>query len=145
MHSFENGRGGRDMPVVRVCKAVEFSAAHRLYQDGLSQAENQRLYGKCTADHGHNYRLIVCLEGEVDPRSGMLLNLREVKQTVQQVVTEKLDHRHLNRLDELDGQMPTVENLVVWIWEQLQDRFPQGLLKEVILYETEHTYAVYRG
>ncbi|UFJ42467.1 6-carboxytetrahydropterin synthase [Brevibacillus humidisoli] len=133
------------MPMVRICKTVEFSAAHRLYQPTMSPQENDRCYGKCTVDHGHNYRLVVCLEGEVDKQSGMLLNLSQVKETVQHVIVDKLDHQHLNQVPELAGVVPTVENLVVWIWEELEKRFGQGLLKEVILYETDYTYASYSG
>ncbi|WP_270166460.1 6-pyruvoyl trahydropterin synthase family protein [Paenibacillus sp. SYP-B4298] len=133
------------MPKVRLYKSVEFSSAHRMYNQEWSEAENRRLYGACTVDHGHNYRLVICLEGEVDSDTGMLIHMGFVKDMVHRHIVELVDHRHLNDIPELEQRVPTLEVLVVWIWERLERCLPAGILKEVTLYETERTYASYSG
>jgi 6-pyruvoyltetrahydropterin/6-carboxytetrahydropterin synthase len=106
-----------------------FAAAHRL----------PRYQGPCFRMHGHNYRFFIALEGEVDPRSGMVADFGVVKQTVQEQVLSRVDHRTLN--DFLDN--PTAENIARWIWETLEPRLP-GLV-EVRLYEIPDCCVVYRG
>jgi 6-pyruvoyltetrahydropterin/6-carboxytetrahydropterin synthase len=106
-----------------------FAAAHRL----------PRYEGPCFRMHGHNYKFFVGLEGDVDPRSGMIADFGVVKQTVQEQVLSRVDHRNLN--DVLDN--PTAENIARWIWEVLEGRLP-GLV-EVRLYEIPDSCVVYRG
>jgi len=106
-----------------------FAAAHRL----------PRYEGPCFRMHGHNYKFFVALEGDVDPGSGMIADFGVVKQTVQEQVLSRVDHRNLN--DVLDN--PTAENIARWIWEALEGRLP-GLV-EVRLYEIPDSCVVYRG
>jgi 6-pyruvoyltetrahydropterin/6-carboxytetrahydropterin synthase len=106
-----------------------FAAAHRL----------PRYEGPCFRLHGHNYKFFVALEGDVDPRSGMIADFGVVKATVQEQVLSRVDHRDLN--DVLDN--PTAENIARWIWEALEGRLP-GLV-EVRLFEIPDSCVVYRG
>lgn len=133
------------MARVTLFKSVEFSSAHRLYNEQLDHNLNLELYGKCTVDHGHNYRLLVGFEGNVDPVTGMIINMTEVKKVIEENIVCKLDHQHLCDLPELQESVTTLEALVVWIWNQLEGKIPQVTLKELYLYETERTFVSYRG
>jgi 6-pyruvoyltetrahydropterin/6-carboxytetrahydropterin synthase len=106
-----------------------FAAAHRL----------PRYDGPCFRMHGHNYRFFVALEGEVDPRSGMIADFGDVKRIVQEHVLSRVDHRNLN--DVLEN--PTAENIARWIWEMLEPHL-NGLC-EVRLYEIPDSCVTYRG
>jgi 6-pyruvoyltetrahydropterin/6-carboxytetrahydropterin synthase len=106
-----------------------FAAAHRL----------PRYEGPCFRMHGHNYKFFVALEGEVDQKTGMIADFGVVKETVQEHVLARVDHRTLN--DILDT--PTAENIARWIWEVLAPHVP-GLV-EVRLYEIPDSCVTYRG
>jgi len=97
--------------------------------------------------HGHNYELDVTVEGEVDPGTGFVLDLKELKEIVEARVLEDLDHRNLN-LDVpwLEGVIPTTENLVVGIWNRLVDALPPRVrLVRLVLWETPRNYVEYMG
>ena len=124
-----------------------FCAAHRLYDNKLSPEENESLYGPCSREfgHGHNYRLRVTLRGGVDPRTGMIVNLVKVKDAVQELILDDMDHRHLNHDSRLmQGINPTAENLAVVCWNVLRERFGT-LLYEVLIEETPNNLVSYRG
>jgi 6-pyruvoyltetrahydropterin/6-carboxytetrahydropterin synthase len=134
--------------MVYLTRRTSFSAAHRLWSNELSEAENIALYEKCANPngHGHNYILEVTVQGTPDPRTGMVLNLTNLKETINEQVIDAVDHKHLNYdVPWLEGCIPTTEVLAMRFWERLQSALPQGLLYEVKLYETEHNIASYRG
>jgi len=135
------------MPSVRVTRRVHFSAAHRLHNPDLSERENVELFGACNSPnwHGHNYEMDVTVEGEVDPVTGYVVDLKLLKEAAEEVVGE-LDHRNLN-LDVpwLEGVLPSTENLVMRIWERLAPRVPRGRLVRLVLWETPRNSAEYTG
>ena len=135
------------MPTVTVTRRVHFSAGHRLHNPALSEQDNERIYGLCNSPnyHGHNYELEISVEGEVDPATGYVADLGEVKRIAEDVVLRYLDHKNLN-LDvaEFRGIVPTAENIVVVIWRMLEGRLP-GTLKRLILWETPRNYVTYEG
>lgn len=106
-----------------------FAAAHRL----------PRYEGPCFRMHGHNYRFFVALEGEVDPRTGMIADFGEVKRIVREQVLARVDHQALN--DVLEN--PTAENIARWIWEALEPHVSG--LAEIRLYEIPDSCVTYRG
>lgn len=113
------------MGEVTVTRRLTFSAAHRLHEPALSDEENRALFGKCNAPHGHghNYTIEVSVRGPVDPRSGYVVDLKELKQAVEAHLVDRLDHRNLNvDVDFLAGINPTTENLVVACWRILAPR-----------------------
>jgi 6-pyruvoyltetrahydropterin/6-carboxytetrahydropterin synthase len=136
------------MPRVRVTRRVHFSAAHRLSNPSLSDAENERLYGLCSNPnwHGHNYELDVTVEGEIDPATGYVLDLKRLRDVAEEVVVGDLDHRNLN-LDVpwLEGVLPSTENLVVAIWNRLAPEIPSGRLVRLVLWETPRNSVEYTG
>jgi len=134
--------------MVYLTRRTSFSASHRLWSEHLSEEENLALYEKCANPngHGHNYVLEVTVKGTLDPRTGMVLNLRELKQAINEQVIQWVDHKHLNYdVPWLEGSIPTTEVLTIKFWERLQRALPEDLLYEVKLYETENNIASYRG
>lgn len=135
------------MPTVRVTRRVHFSAAHRLHNPAMSDEENARVFGLCNLPnwHGHNYELDVTVEGEPDPATGYLVDLAVLRDVAGEVI-DQLDHRNLN-LDVawLHGVIPSTENLVVALWEQIAPRIPRGRLARLVLWETPRNYAEYTG
>lgn len=136
------------MPLVYVTRRLHFSAAHRLHSDLLSDDENRRVYGLCNnpLGHGHNYEVEVTVCGEPDPVTGMVIDLKDLKEVMEREVIDKLDHKHLNfDVDFMRGIVPTAENIAVAIWRQAADKLPSGKLYEIKLYETPRNVAIYRG
>ena len=136
------------MPTVRVSRRVHFSAAHRLHSDGLSAAENERIFGLCNSPnfHGHNYELDVTVEGEVDPVTGYVIDLGQVRDVTEEAVIRDLDHRNLNEdVPWLRGVVPSTENLVVAIWKRLAPHIRNGRLVRLTLWETPRNYVEYEG
>lgn len=93
----------------------------------------------CKQLHGHNYRLLITLLGQVDQRTGMIVDFDELKTIVEDRLLSRLDHSYLNDFIEV----PTAELVSVWIWRQLTDELAQ--LYEVQLYEQAHNCVTYRG
>jgi 6-pyruvoyltetrahydropterin/6-carboxytetrahydropterin synthase len=137
------------MPRVKVTRTLHFSAAHRLFREDWSDERNQEVFGACANPwwHGHNYEIEVTVEGEIDPETGYVLDLKVLKELVQARVIADLDHRNLNReVSWLDGRNPTTENLVVAVWERLEDHLPDGVaLDRIVLRETPRNFVEYTG
>ncbi len=135
------------MPTVTVTRRVHFSAAHRLHDPNLSEEENRATFGLCNNPnyHGHNYELDVSVEGPVDPATGYVVDLGQVKRIVEDRVLSRLDHKNLNLdVPEFETLNPTTENIVVVIWRMLDGAFPEKL-KKLILWETPRNYVEYSG
>jgi 6-pyruvoyltetrahydropterin/6-carboxytetrahydropterin synthase len=125
--------------MVYVTRKVEFSASHLYNNPDFSPEENRRIFGKCNNPHGHghNYVLEVTVAGEPDPRTGMVLDLKELKDILQREILDRMDHRFLNvEVPELAGRIPTTETIAMTIWQLLEPRIHQGRLHRVRLYET---------
>jgi len=127
---------------VLVGRRETFNAAHQLYDPGLSDEENRRLFGKCANLHGHNYVLEVVVAGEVDQASGYVLDLKVLSDIMNGQVIRDVDHRNLNtNVPWRSGRIPTAENLAVTFWERLQPELPEGLLRSVRVWETDKNWA----
>ena len=133
-----------------VTRRVEFSASHICALPHLSQHRNHALYGPAANPngHGHNYVLEVTLTGEPDPATGMVFDLKNLKQLLSEAVVEPFDHRFLNReVRPFDRVVPTAENIAVEIWNRLVPHFSNGSarLYNIRLHETEDLYVDYAG
>jgi 6-pyruvoyltetrahydropterin/6-carboxytetrahydropterin synthase len=130
-----------------ITRRVEFSASHVCANPALSAEENRALYGAAAnpLGHGHNYVLEVTLRGDPDPVTGMVFDLRELKDILQRQVTGPMDHRFLNReVAPFDRIVPTTENVAAEIWHRLEPNFPgPARLSNVRLYETEDLFVDY--
>jgi len=135
------------MPILTVTRRVHFNAAHRLHNPALSDAENRSIFGPCNNPnyHGHNYELEISLEGEIDPRTGYVVDLGVVKRIAEETVVAALDHRNLNLdVPEFRDLNPTAENIAVVVWRKLEGALP-GRLVKILLWETPRNCVEYRG
>jgi 6-pyruvoyltetrahydropterin/6-carboxytetrahydropterin synthase len=133
-----------------VTRKAEFSASHVCAQSSLTLEQNQALYGLAANPngHGHNYVLEVTLEGDPDPATGMVFDLKQLKEIIHQAVIEPMDHRFLNyEVPPFDKVVPTAENVAAEIWKRLQPSFlgSRARLQNIRLYETEDLYVDYTG
>lgn len=113
--------------MIYLTRRYRISAAHRLHRDALSAEENARLYGKCNnpLGHGHDYALEVTVAGEVDPRTGMVMDIRVLDRLVEREILDRFDHQHLNLdVDNFRDTVPTTENLCLEIYRLLAVNFP---------------------
>ncbi|KAI5282507.1 6-pyruvoyl tetrahydrobiopterin synthase isoform X2 [Manis pentadactyla] len=132
----------------RVTRLVSFSATHRLHSKSLSNQENLRLFGKCNNPngHGHNYKVEVTVHGEIDPVTGMVMNLTDLKKHMEEAIMKPLDHKNLDLdVPYFTDTVSTTENVAVYIWENLQKLLPVGVLYKVKVYETDNNSVVYKG
>lgn len=118
------------------------SASHRLHCDSLSAEENRMAYGKCNNPHGHghNYIVEVLVGGEVEPSTGMVINLVDLDQAVQTRVIDRFDHTNLNLDPLFASQVPTTENLCKAIFGLLKNSLRSGELEYVRVEETENNF-----
>jgi len=120
--------------VVRITRAIEFSASLRYRLPGISEAENRRRFGARAARHGHNYRLEVTLRGEPDPVTGMVRDLKDLQEVLDREIMQRFDHRDLNDDTPFFEKLPpTPENLVRRIRELLAPALPEGMLDRLRL------------
>jgi 6-pyruvoyltetrahydropterin/6-carboxytetrahydropterin synthase len=135
-------------PQVTVTRRLHFSAAHRVHNPTLSDAENRQIFGKCNNPnwHGHNYILDVSVRGPLDERTGYVIDLSRVKEIVTTHVIDKVDHRNLNlEVDFLRNVIPTTENVVVAFWRELEPALKPAQLTRLVLWETVNNYVEYDG
>lgn len=117
---------------VELAKEFSFEAAHRLPHVPPGH--------KCARLHGHSFKVEVKLEGEVDPRTGWLVDYGVITEAFAPL-RERLDHNYMNEIEGLEN--PTSEHLAAWVWERLKPRLPA--LVEVIVRETCTSACRYRG
>jgi 6-pyruvoyltetrahydropterin/6-carboxytetrahydropterin synthase len=123
---------------VSLTRRYRFSASHRLHSKDFSEAENQRLYGKCSnpCGHGHNYVVEATFSGPVDAETGMIANLGDLDPFVQREVIEAFDYKYLNEeVAAFRESVPTTENVVREIYRRLE-KFPGARLERVRVEET---------
>ena len=127
---------------------VSFSTRRRLHSPSLSDEENLKVFGKCNKlnGHGHNYKVVVTVHREIDPVTGMVMNLTDLKEYMEEAIMKPLDHMNLD-LDVpfFTDVVSTTENVAVYIWENLQKLLPVGALYKVKVYETDNNIVVYKG
>jgi 6-pyruvoyltetrahydropterin/6-carboxytetrahydropterin synthase len=134
--------------MVYLTRKAEFSASHSYNNPEFTPEENQRIFGKCNNPHGHghNYTLEVTVKGQVDGRSGFVVDLKQLKDIMNREVIEVLDHRFLNKeIAEFIHIIPTTENLAIDIWKRLQTKLKTAELHRVRVYETPDLFVDYFG
>jgi len=134
--------------MIYLTRKVEFSASHYYHNPALSPEENRRLFGKCNNPHGHghNYVLEVTVAGEPDPATGMVIDLKELKQILEREVLAVFDHKFINHeVPQLNGRIPTTENIALTLWQLLDGKIPGARLHHLRLYETPDLFVDYYG
>ena len=133
---------------VYITRKEHFNAAHKLYNPKWSAAENEAFFGKCANKnyHGHNFDLYVTVKGIAHEDTGMVMDLKKLKLVIKEHVIDKLDHMNINEdVDFMNGQLASIENIVVAIWEILEPFIENGKLHCIKLIETERNYVEYFG
>ena len=133
---------------ITICRKAHFNAAHKLYNPGLSNEENFEIFGKCSYEnfHGHNYELIVKILGDIDPKTGMVMDLSILKKIIKTEVEDLLDHKNLNLdIPYFKDIIPTTENLAIFIWNKLNSAIKLDRKLSIVLYETPRNYVEYSG
>src|ERR1051325_2183315 len=136
------------MSAMIVTARLTFSAAPRLHNPNRDAAWNRDTYDKCDnpGGHGHNYALEVSVRGRINDETGMVIDLKRLKDIMRDRVIDRVDHRNLNEdVDFLRGVIPTAENLARSFWQQLAPAITQGALYEIVLQETERNSVRYMG
>jgi 6-pyruvoyltetrahydropterin/6-carboxytetrahydropterin synthase len=131
-----------------VIRKAQFNAAHRLFRDGWSDEQNRAVFGLCSNPnfHGHNYLLEVMITGDIDPETGYVLDLKLVKDMIDEDVMEPFDHRNLNRdTVEFKTLNPTAENIAAVIWQKLRKRLDTKYELKIRLHETERNVVEFDG
>jgi 6-pyruvoyltetrahydropterin/6-carboxytetrahydropterin synthase len=134
--------------MIFLTRKAEFSSAHFYWVEAWTPEENERAFGKCANrnGHGHNYTLEVTVAGEIDPVSGFVVDLKELKEIMEREVISVYDHRHLNfEVPEFKTLMPTTENIAIAIWRRLDRKIPHARLHRVRVYEMADLFADYYG
>jgi len=122
-----------------------FSAGHRYRVEAWTPAENERVFGRLTVPHGHNYTLDVTVRGPIDPQTGMVIDLAELKRIVTETVVERFDHADLNADPLFRGRVPTTENVAIAVWELLAPKLGADRLAQVRVWEDPTLYVDVRG
>jgi len=135
--------------MVYLTRIEHFNAAHRLFNPGWSDEQNEAVFGKCANQnwHGHNYELYVTIKGDPNPDTGFLFDVKKLSELIKDHVIEEVDHKNLNMdVDFLAGKMCSTENLAIGIWQQLEPHLPAEVKLHCIkLYETPRIYVEYFG
>jgi 6-pyruvoyltetrahydropterin/6-carboxytetrahydropterin synthase len=134
--------------MVYLTRRCEFSASHYYHNPEFTAEENRRVFGKCNNPngHGHNYTLELTVKGEVDERSGFVVDLRELKQILEREVMDVFDHRHLNmEVPEFLQQIPTTENVAIAIWNRIEPKLKLAKMHRVRVYESPDLFVDFYG
>ncbi len=135
---------------VYLTRKAEFSAAHHYHNPDFSAEENRRIFGKCNNldGHGHNYTLELTVKGRVDPKTGFVINLVDLKEILNSEVMDVFDHRHLNKeVPEFAKEIPTTENIAISIWRRVEPKVKalNASVHRVRLYETPDLFVDFYG
>jgi 6-pyruvoyltetrahydropterin/6-carboxytetrahydropterin synthase len=122
-----------------------FSAGHRYRVAHWSDAENERVFGRLTVPHGHNYTLDVTVRGPIDETTGMVMDLAELKRIVGETVVERFDHADLNADALFRDRVPTTENIAIAVWDLLAPKLGPDRLAQVRVWEDDRLWVDYRG
>jgi 6-pyruvoyltetrahydropterin/6-carboxytetrahydropterin synthase len=136
--------------MIYITRKEHFNAAHKLYREDWSIEKNEAVFGRCanTNWHGHNYDLFVTIKGEINPETGFVIDLKELKTIILINVVDQLDHKNLNLdVDFMKGKLTSTEVLAIEIWKKLADKIIEkgAALHCIKLYETASNYVEYYG
>ncbi|MFT6370119.1 MAG: 6-pyruvoyltetrahydropterin/6-carboxytetrahydropterin synthase [Maribacter sp.] len=133
---------------VKVSRKAHFNAAHRLYRKDWSDTRNTEIFGKCSNPnfHGHNYELIVSVNGKIDSETGFVIDVKVLKDLIKAEIEDAFDHKNLNKeVPEFMELNPTAENIAVVTWQKLRPHIDAEHDLEVVLYETPRNFVTFSG
>jgi 6-pyruvoyltetrahydropterin/6-carboxytetrahydropterin synthase len=132
-------------PLAYTTRRFTFSAGHRYHVAGWSAEQNERTFGRLTVPHGHNYTLDVTVRGPIDARTGMVIDLGELKEIVNATVIERFDHADLNADALFRDRIPTTEHIAIAVWELLAPKLGPDRLARVRVWEDPTLFVDYDG
>ena len=133
---------------VTICRRAFFNATHRLHNPKWSEEKNKRVFGVCNSKnyHGHNYELIVRVTGEVDPDTGLVMDLRDLAKIIKEHIEARYDHKNLfEDVEDFQDQNPSTENMAIKIWEILRREIDHPYHIHVTLHETPKNFVEFGG
>ncbi|WP_185849086.1 6-pyruvoyl trahydropterin synthase family protein [Blattabacterium cuenoti] len=134
--------------IATISRKGYFSAAHRLYNNRWDYQKNVDTFGKCAYlnYHGHNYEYIVSITGEINTETGFVFNLQKLKHILSDEIEKFFDHKNINLdIKEFSSINPTIENVVIFMWNQINKRISSNLNLKITLYETKNNFVEYEG
>ena len=136
--------------MIYITRRERFNAAHRLFRADFSDEQNMEVFGKCSNPnwHGHNYELFVTVKGNIDEKTGFLVNLKTLSKIIKQHVINKLDHKNINlEVDFMQDKLASTENLSVGIWDELKQHIDKigAEIHCVRVVESENNFVEYFG
>ena len=134
--------------MITISRKAHFNAAHKLYRPDWTDEKNKLIFGKCSNQnfHGHNYELIVSLTGQVDPETGYVFDMGELKKIIKSEIEDYLDHKNLNLdIKEFSSINPSAENIAILIYNRLIKYFEKSYKLKITLYETPRNFVEYSG
>jgi 6-pyruvoyltetrahydropterin/6-carboxytetrahydropterin synthase len=133
------------MARARSTRRFSFAAGHRYWVNVWSAEENERVFGRLTVPHGHNYILDVTVHGEIDERTGMVIDLAELKRVVTETIVDRFDHADLNADPVFRDRVPTTENIAIAAWDLLAPKLGGDRLASVRVWEDATLSVEYDG
>lgn len=133
------------MARARSTRRFTFAAGHRYWVNAWPPEKNERVFGRLTVPHGHNYMLDVTVHGEIDERTGMVIDLSELKRIVGETVVERFDHADLNADPLFRDRVPTTENIALAVWDLLAPKLGGDRLASVRVWEDATLSVEYDG
>lgn len=132
-----------------ITRRLHFNAAHKLYNPNWTEEQNDAVFGKCANKnwHGHNFELFVTVKGIPNPDTGFIIDLKKLKDIVEEYVVDVVDHSNLNiDVPFMEGVLPSIENMAMKFWEQIEPHLPEEVSLHCIkLYETHNQLVEYYG
>lgn len=132
------------MEKVFLTRIFDFSAGHRLFVEGIGEEENFKIFDKCAnpQGHGHDYKVEFRVSSDISKSTGMIVERPAIEDSVNEI-KNNLDYRRIDReVEYFKKNQSTVENIAVYIWNCLSDRF-NGALKYVKVWENDRSYFEY--
>ena len=133
---------------ITVSRKSHFNAAHRLHNKNWSDEKNHKVFGKCNYQnyHGHNYELIVSVTGKINPETGYVMDMGELKKIIKNEIEERLDHKNLNLdIPHFSNNIPSAENICIYIYNILRENIDAQYKISIRLYETPRNFVEYSG
>ncbi len=133
---------------VTACRKAHFNATHRLHNPNWSDKKNELVFGTCNNPnyHGHNYNLIVKVKGGIDPETGYVMDMKKLKDIVDEHIVQRYDHKNLYLdVDDFSDVNPSAEYIVVKIWDILREQIDNKFELSLVLYETDRNFVEYDG
>lgn len=136
--------------MIHITRREHFNAAHRLFREDFSDEKNFEVFGPCSNPnwHGHNYVMWVTIKGEVNSKTGFLINLKQLSKILKSKVVDKIDHKNMNtEVDFMKGKLASTENLAIAIWNEIEQSVREmgAELHCIKISETENNFVEYYG